>query len=107
MIHREPAWRALCYYYFPPCGNTTNFQPPNELCQDICDYVEDDVCSKEWPTLLVHLGGITDLVERYQLHFLNCSQPGAPLGALPHCCSDAGVEIGKLYTVKMKVCTAH
>ena len=30
-------------------------------------------------------------LEEFQTQFLNCSHPGAPLGDLPHCCSDAGI----------------
>ncbi len=61
----------------------------------------DDVCQEEWQTLLLHLSGVRDIIDKNQLQFLNCSQPGSPLGELPHCCSDAGVMhvMGELHII--------
>ena len=32
-------------------------------------------------------------IDNRQVPFLNCNRPGAPLGTLLHCCSDAGIGI--------------
>ena len=93
LLYREPATRAICYYYYPPCGNNTHFAPPNALCQDVCNYLTIDLCPEEWALALNFISGIQELLELIQLEFVNCSQPGAPLGSLPHCCSDAGIDI--------------
>ena len=37
---------------------------------------------------------ISSFLEELGVEFLDCSQPGAALGDLPHCCSNAGVIIG-------------
>jgi hypothetical protein len=89
---RDPATRTVCYYYYPPCGNSTHFEPPNAVCQDICNYLTVDLCQKEWEMALSFLDGIQGFIDLFQVPFINCSQPGAPLEPLPHCCSDAGVD---------------
>ena len=92
-LFRDPGARAICYYYYPPCGNITQFEPPNALCQDVCLYLTTELCQQEWLLALQHLASLEDFLEEFQIQFLNCSQPGSPLGDLPHCCSDAGVTI--------------
>ena len=94
-VYREAVTRAICYYYYPPCGNSTHFAPPNALCQDVCFYLAFDLCSEE-ELALEFLSGMERNIDDpndQQLPFLNCNQPGAPLGILPHCCSDAGIDI--------------
>lgn len=85
--------QVICYYYYPPCGNITQFEPPNAVCQDVCLYLTTELCQQEWLLALQFLAGLSEFVELLQIQFLNCSQPGAALGDLPHCCSDAGVTI--------------
>ena len=99
MVSRDPGIRALCYYYFPPCGNITHFEPPNALCQDTCIFFTEVVCQERWQTaldLVASVQSIKDNIIRYNLPPLNCSDPGSPLGLLPHCCSDAGIDTGEL-----------
>lgn len=91
LSYRIPGIRALCYYYYPPCGNITHFESPKAVCHDVCYDIITTVCKEEW--LQTFIDGLKDAFEFYQLHFLNCSNPGAPLHPLPHCCSDAGVII--------------
>ena len=83
----------MCYYLYPPCGNTTHFVPPTALCEDICSYLTTELCQAEWQQILLYLEGVGDILSHYNVKFLNCSDPGAPLGDLPHCCSNAGVTI--------------
>ena len=92
-LYREAVTRAICYYYNPPCGNITHFAPPNALCQDVCFYLAFDLCSEEWELALDFVGGMEHEIDVLRASFLNCNQPGAPLGTLSHCCSDAGIDI--------------
>ena len=92
-INREPAIRTLCYYFFPPCGNITHFEPPNAVCQDVCFNLANDICNKEWRQTVEFLMGFEDFLIRNMIQFINCSNPGASLDPLPYCCSDAGVVI--------------
>ena len=94
MPHRDSAIRTLCYHYFPPCGNITHFEPPKALCQDVCEFVTEDVCSEEWQRSVELANTVySETIESFQLHLPNCSQPGSALNPLPHCCSDAGIVL--------------
>jgi len=92
---REVARKALCSFYYPPCGNSTTFEPPISVCQDECAYIRDELCSIEWQLALQHLAGIPDILNTYNIHFLNCSDPAAYIEPLPHCCLDGIVQIGE------------
>jgi len=92
---REVARKALCSFYYPPCGNSTTFEPPISVCQDECAYIRDELCSIEWQLALQHLAGIPDILNTYNIHFLNCSDPAAYIEPLPHCCLDGLVQIGE------------
>lgn len=98
-LSRDTAVRALCYYYFPPCGNTTHFELPNAVCQESCIFFTEVVCQERWQRALdltASIETINNNILRYNLHLLNCSDPGSHLGSLPHCCSDAGIDMGEL-----------
>ena len=71
----------------------THFVPPNALCQDVCSYLTTDLCEEEWNRAVEFLTGLEDFLTRFQILFVNCSNPGAPLGSLPHCCSNAGIVV--------------
>jgi len=92
---REAARKAVRYFYYPPCGNSTTFEPPISVCQDECAYIRDELCSIEWQLALQHLAGIPDILNTYNIHFLNCSDPAAYIEPLPHCCLDGIVQIGE------------
>ena len=96
-VCRDPGLRAVCYHYYPPCGNATHFEPPSALCQDICTTVIQTICQTEWQLLMQHLKGIEDYINTFHIQFVNCSQPGFALGSLPHCCSDAGIRLGESF----------
>ena len=85
--------RALCYFYFPPCGNITHFEPPAALCGSICQYMADSLCQKQWTNTVLRYYDIFQAeFTRYNFGQLNCSNPSSELDAFPHCCSDAGIE---------------
>ena len=97
------AIRALCYYYFPPCGNITHFEPPNALCEDSCQLFTEDICEVEWRETVAAVNAVFSAnIERYQLQLLNCSEPESALNNLPVCCSDAGITDSK-WNVKLLV----
>ena len=50
-----------------------------------------DLCAEEWLGVLAQANH--EAVEQNQFYIADCSNPGAPLGSLPHCCSNAGVDI--------------
>ena len=89
--HRDAALRGLCYYYFPPCGNATHFEPPNSLCASTCRHTAENLCQREWIAALHHFDNISSFLSLYQIDVLNCSQSDAPLKQFPHCCSNAGI----------------
>ena len=89
--YRSAAVRGLCYYFFPPCGNVTHFEPPNPLCMPTCRYLVDDICQQEWIDALRHFDGIAYFLKQVQIDILNCSTLDSVFN-FPHCCSDAGVE---------------
>ena len=89
---RSAATRGLCYFYFPPCGNSSHFEPPRSLCVSVCRYLTENICQKEWADALQHFDSVKFLLVSQQLDIINCSNPGGPLEQFPHCCSNIGVE---------------
>ena len=94
---REVAREVVCYFYYPPCGNSTTFEPPKSVCPDECAYIRDTVCPLEWQLASQQLAGIPNLLNTYNLHFINCSDPATYIEPLPHCCLDGIVQIGEFY----------
>ena len=90
--YRSAALRGLCYYYFPPCGNDTHFEPPSPMCMSTCQYLIDDVCQQQWIDALQHFDGILPFLRAFQIDILNCSTLDGVFTQFPHCCSDAGIE---------------
>ena len=43
----ELAARALCTYYYLPCGHNGTIHVPRFLCSDVCEYVQTQ-CSSSW-----------------------------------------------------------
>ena len=91
-VSRDPVLRALCYFYFPPCGNITHFEPPAALCGSTCRYVIDSFCQEQWTNTVKFFDNYLYFLTEYNLGFLNCSNPSSELDAFPHCCSNAGIE---------------
>ena len=78
----EQVYRVICHYYLPPCGNVTHPLPPSSLCQEECEYVEED-CRATWIEAKL---AFTDLL------FMDCSDTSQLLSPLPHCCTGADIS---------------
>ena len=89
---RDPALRILCHYYFPPCGNSTVFEPPTSVCMETCNYLRE-ICPNQWNDVEAHFEENHSTVSSYGATFINCSNTGEYLDPLPYCCSDVGVDI--------------
>ena len=93
IVHcRDIGVRELCYYYFPPCGNVTHFEPPSSLCESACRCFVDNICQQEWIQALQFFSNHADFLMRIQIDVMNCSRVDFTFQQLPHCCSDAGIE---------------
>ena len=90
----EPARRLLCHFYFPPCGNSTVFKAPTAVCPEQCKVI-GQLCPEEWKSLVKKYSTTLDLFSRDGLSLIDCNFPGKYLVPLPHCCSDAGINISK------------
>ena len=86
------AIRVLCHYYLPPCGNSTTFEPPNSVCMESCNYLQE-TCLSQWNQVAAFFEENSSLARRYGVTFINCSNTGEYLNPLPHCCSDLGIDI--------------
>ena len=100
---KEPARRLLCYFYYPPCGNSTVFEPPKAVCSDTCFYLRDDLCSLEFAAAIHHFNR-NDFLGRLGLNFIDCDDPGMFIHPLPHCCFNAGIQTCKLIIFKFLCC---
>ena len=103
--------RGLCYYYFPPCGNITNFEPPSSICESTCQYLTDNICQQQWADALRQFETNLPILEIFMIDILNCSNPDSAMDQFPHCCSDAGIEeyIGNMsyYSYTMLIIDTH
>ena len=79
----KQVFRVLCYFYLPPCGNSTHPVPPSSICLEECQMVQNK-CQKAWHTLLLVFKGIDPIIQ--------CNDTSRLLFPLPHCCIDA--ELG-------------
>ena len=74
-------FRVLCYFYLPPCGNSTHLAPPPSICQEECHTVQRE-CNTTWNTVFKNLDPI-----------LECSDTSMLLFPVPHCCIGAGLGL--------------
>ena len=99
-----PVDQLLCHYYLPPCGNVTHYEPPTAVCPEVCTiFVEQ--CPNEWAAVVQYFKQSGQVVIESGLQFINCSSPGQYLAPLPHCCTDAGLNISKY--IGMSLLHAH
>jgi len=71
---REVAREVVCYFYYPPCGNSTTFEPPISVCQDECAYVNDFFCitlAMTFPACTLFLVLKNDLMMAQRRRFLD------------------------------------
>ena len=95
---KDVARRITCYFYYPSCGNSTHFEPPQAVCPETCSLAQDTLCPLVWVAAQQHFNAIEDFVDRYGVNFINCSNPSDFIDPLPHCCSDAGVKVREYCT---------
>ena len=81
----------FCQFYLPPCGNLTHFEPPAAVCPSACR-VPSLACPDEWAR--IH-NAYEDIVSSEINVFINCSDTGALLHPVPHCCHNAGINTSK------------
>ena len=77
-------FRALCHFYFPPCGNASNSILPSSICQEECETVQQE-CQQIWNASLAALKNINPVI--------NCSDTSRLLFPIEHCCTGAGLGL--------------
>ena len=85
------ARKILCHHYLPPCGNSTMFEPPASVCQDVCDHLHN-LCPLLFEQLEVYFSGT---VTPEGVTMINCSDTGEYIAPLQHCCEDLDIDIRK------------
>ena len=88
----------LCQYFFPPCGNTTVFEPPESVCEDVCEYLLT-LCPEEYALLEEYFNERAHLLLPYGIDLMNCSNTGKYLQPLNYCCSDLSINIRKCHWI--------
>ena len=88
--------RALCTYYYLPCGSNGRVHVPQALCSDVCTYVSTKLCSENWEIL-------KRIIQNFEFEGMfnsieapDCSRPGKMIEYLNlngDCCSDGGVDV--------------
>ena len=99
--YRDALSRILCYYYYPPCGNTTHFQPLNAVCEDTCVNITTKLCPGEWGVALQLVEPNAADLAATGLTFLDCGNPGLYLDPIPHCCSNTGKFMVHVWGLKI------
>jgi hypothetical protein len=90
----ESTLRLFCQFYLPPCGNSTHFEPPAAVCPSACR-VPSLVCPDEWARIVTVYEVASNLISNEITYLINCSNTGAPLHPVPHCCHNAGINTSK------------
>ena len=79
------------HYRFPPCGNSSVFQLPTSVCEDVCKHFRS-VCSEVVNDLNVYYTSNAEIFEQMGVRAMNCSNTGDSLDKLEHCCTDLGIK---------------
>ena len=88
--------KAICIHYFLPCGSNGSIHVPQFVCQDVCSYIEDEVCRNEWPLLVGQIKARLPAVRAIPLALPVCNNTSgiiAPLNLSNDCCSNAGIVV--------------
>ena len=86
--------KILCQYYLPTCGNSTIFQPPTSVCQDVCEHFKTQ-CPQVYQQLSQYFTSNEEDLAPLGLTMINCSNTGDFIDPLKHCCTDLDIEIRK------------
>ena len=90
------ARKVLCHYYFPTCGNSTVFEPPTSVCEDVCEHLRN-LCPDLFEKLALYFAYNTAVLAPNGLTMINCFITGDYLSPLQHCCSDLDIEIREFW----------
>lgn len=94
----ELAARALCTYYYLPCGYNDTIHVPRFLCSDVCEYVQTQ-CSISWSVferVASNFESDEHNYDRYLAEIPNCNATDVLLKGLnltSDCCSTGGIVI--------------
>ena len=86
------ARKVLCHYYLPTCGNSTVFEPPTSVCEDVCEYLRN-LCPDLFEQMALYLELNAAVLAPVGLTMINCFITGDYLSPLQHCCTDLNIEI--------------
>ena len=88
--------KALCTYYYLPCGSNGRVHVPQALCSDVCTYVSTKLCSENWEILKRIIQNFQFEGMRNSIEAPDCSRPCKMIEYLNlngDCCSDGGVDV--------------
>ena len=88
----DKARKIFCHYYLPTCGNSTVFEPPTSVCEDVCEHLRN-LCPDQFQQLALHLNLNAELFSPFGLTMIDCMNTGDYISPLQHCCSDLDIEI--------------
>ena len=87
----DVARKVLCHYFLPTCGNSTVFEPPASVCQDVCEHLRN-LCPVLFEQLRLHFLRNAPLLAPNGLTMINCSNTGDFIEPLNHCCTDLDID---------------
>ena len=90
------ARKVLCHYYLPTCGNSTVFEPPTSVCEDVCEHLRN-LCPDQFQQLSLHFLLNADVLAPAGLTMINCMNTGDYISPLQHCCSDLDIKIREFW----------
>ena len=62
------ARKVLCHYYLPTCGNSTVFEPPTSVCEDVCDYLRN-LCPDQFQQLALQFSLNADVLAPFGFNY--------------------------------------
>ena len=86
----------MCHYYISTCGNSTVFEPPTSVCQDVCEYLWN-LCPDQFQQLALHFLRNANVLTPAGLTMINCSNTGDYISPLQHSCSDLDIKIREFW----------
>ncbi|XP_003383610.2 PREDICTED: tyrosine-protein kinase receptor UFO-like isoform X2 [Amphimedon queenslandica] len=87
--------KALCTYYYLPCGTRDAIHVPQFLCPQICNCISTDLCADNWEILLRTISNFKFESMTDSIDPPDCSNPGKLIESLNlngDCCSDASIN---------------
>ena len=100
------ARKVLCHYYLPTCGNSTVFEPPTSVCEDVCEYLWN-LCPNEFQQMALQFSFEAESLAKLGLTMINCLNTGEFISPLQYCCSDLDIEIRELWINPLSLILNH